>query len=88
MTKLVIIVVILALPACAGSPDVRYDTYSKGENLLQSGLIAYRKSAKIREGSLTVVIDHYRFLNMPRDPGVTHILHQLYIINQHLNFLA
>ena len=43
MTKLVIIVVILVLPACAGSPDVHPDTYSKGENLLQSGLIAYRK---------------------------------------------
>ncbi len=41
MTKLVIIIVILALPACAGSPNVRPDSYSKGENLLQSGLIAY-----------------------------------------------
>jgi tetratricopeptide (TPR) repeat protein len=43
MTKLLIILVILALPACGGSPNVRPDTYSKGENLLQSGLIAYRK---------------------------------------------
>jgi len=43
MIKLVIIILSLTLPACAGSPDVRPDIYSKGENLLHSGLIAYKK---------------------------------------------
>ena len=43
MIKLVSIVLALALPACADIPDVRPDIYSKGENLLQGGLIAYKK---------------------------------------------
>jgi len=42
MIKLVIIVLSLTLPACAGSPDVRSDSYSKGDDLLQSGLIYYK----------------------------------------------
>ena len=41
MIKLVIIVLCLILPACAGSPEVRRDI--KGENLLHSGFIAYKQ---------------------------------------------
>ena len=43
MIKPVILILSLTLPACAGSPDVRPDSYSKSENLLHSGLIAYKK---------------------------------------------
>ena len=43
MIKLVIMVLSLTLPACAGSSDVRPDIYNKGENLLHSGLIAYKE---------------------------------------------
>jgi len=43
MIKFVIMVLSLTLPACAGSPEVRPDINSKGENLLHSGLIAYKK---------------------------------------------
>jgi tetratricopeptide (TPR) repeat protein len=42
MIKLVIIILSLILSACADGPDVRPDIYSKGENLLHSGLIAYK----------------------------------------------
>jgi hypothetical protein len=43
MIKLVILVLSLTLPACAGSSDVRPDIYNKGENLLHNGLIAYKE---------------------------------------------
>jgi tetratricopeptide (TPR) repeat protein len=43
MIKLVIMVLSLTLPACAGSSDVRPDIYNKGENLLHNGLIAYKE---------------------------------------------
>ena len=43
MIKLLIIVLGLMLLACAGSPDVRPDIYTKGESLLHSGLVAYNK---------------------------------------------
>jgi len=43
MIKLVILVLSLTLPACAGSSDVRPDIYNKGENLLRNGLIAYKE---------------------------------------------
>jgi tetratricopeptide (TPR) repeat protein len=43
MIKPVILILSLSLLACAGDPEVRPDRYSKGDNLLQSGLIAYKK---------------------------------------------
>ena len=42
MIKLVMIVLSLTLLACVGSPVLRPDIYIKGDNLLHSGLIAYK----------------------------------------------